>query len=122
MIEPIKKPNWLKLHEGRPDKNSLEGRWVFDREAFNTWFKAEVEPINKMFNEGVEVYGWDNKDWERQEKHIQGHDHSHRALLINIQPIKKETADDMLREILNDPSVVVDSWPSIKKRLETIIY
>lgn len=61
------------------------------------WFDTHVEPINKMLDEAVEVYGmkahggniWATKQHE---------DDSKKALLINIQPIKQETAEDVLRD------------------------
>lgn len=64
------------------------------------------EPINKMLSEGVEVYGTDERTFSIKKTNginmygLNDSNHfTHKALLINIQPIKKETAEDVLREI-----------------------
>lgn len=76
----------------------------------NGWFQSKVEPINKMLAEGVAVNAfkitetmtdsekqsvgmWTCGEWD------DGRD-THKALLINIKPIKKETAEDVLRDIV----------------------
>ena len=65
---------------------------------------AELTRFRKLLAEGVEVYGYgDNKSiWQRPEHHDM-HEVTHKALLISIQPIKKETAEDVLRDLINTP-------------------
>jgi len=69
-----------------------------DRGGFKCgWFSA----IDWILSEAVEVYSTDGEDsrcWARVEK---GDAHIHKALLINIEEIKKETAEDLIRELRN---------------------
>lgn len=72
---------------------------------FNKWWQAEIVPL---FENAVEVYGLNCNGWssfsqyhnEPQTNTPEQQGKTHRALLINIQPIKEETAEDMLREIV----------------------
>jgi len=68
---------------------------------FDQWFDQHVSPINRLLEAGIEVYTnsyegraneWLGKAWVD--------DPTHKALLINIEPIKQETADDVLRDWL----------------------
>lgn len=79
--------------------------------AFKIWFKHHVEPINKVLAEGVEVYGKSGLlgSWA---KDFEG---NHKALLIKIEPIKEDTAEDILRDyvkLCND----ADSNPHVSYR------
>jgi len=66
----------------------------------DNWWKKEVEPINKMLRDAVEVHShmrsgevcWAEKGFAK--------DATHRAYLIGIEPIKKETAEDVLRDYI----------------------
>jgi len=65
------------------------------------WDEA-VGPINKLLIEGVDVFGKpDHASPGRVGYYVsefQCKSDTHKALLINIQPIKKETAEDVLRD------------------------
>lgn len=71
------------------------------QKQFENWWHREVEPINKMLSEGVEVTGcvppgeketlWSHKGISKD---------THKALLINIQPIEKDTPEKVLRDWL----------------------
>ena len=92
----IEKPDWYSLF-GNPSSD-FKG-------CLDTWFNKNVEPINRMLEKAVEVSG--NVDqfsmsmW-RATKGRGTEDNTHKALLINIQPIKKETAEDVLRDIIEN--------------------
>lgn len=84
----IEKPNW-------PGSEWLGGM----SERFNAWFDKEVEPINGLLSEGGEVYGENDGCWfddGAQDERI----NTHKALLINIQPIKKDTANTLLKDLV----------------------
>lgn len=86
----------------RPDWNGFFG--ISDKLGVEAWFNDKVEPINKMLSEGVEVFvpkDFKDPDGGFWGKNKQSFD-THKALLINIQPIKKETAEDVLRDILEN--------------------
>jgi len=90
----IEKPTWWKLINGTfPPQFSVD--------SLAKWFEENVEPINKMLAEGVEVFSKYDKTylgymWSTADNHHQ----NHKALLINIQPIEKETAEDVLRDFI----------------------
>lgn len=76
-------------------------RW----DKFQEWFDEHVEPINKMLAEGVAMQarlgnhgddpmGSENKIWYCSTNST--YMDTHKALLINIQPIKKETTRDLV--------------------------
>ena len=71
--------------------------------SFNHWFKEKVEPVNEMLAKGVEVYGANRGEViYGKEGYFAKDDIKTKALLINIEPIKKETADSLLKEIVRD--------------------
>jgi len=78
----IERPDWLGMLKHR----------AMDSEILNAWFNAYVSPINKLLSEGVEVYMPSNSTvWGiTASKTFKD---THKALLINIQPIKKESAE-----------------------------
>lgn len=91
----IEKPRWaeklLRLNNSDIGFSKAQDQWL------NEWFQEYIEPINKMLGEAVEVYADEAftnggsiylKDYAGQ---------GYKALLINIEPIKKETAEDVLR-------------------------
>lgn len=71
-------------------------------EAFDRWFDEQIEPINKLFEDAVEVRKFEHSLWSTHAQSNWFSDEnkcSHKALLIDIQPIKKETAEDVLRDM-----------------------
>lgn len=75
---------------------------VCNQESFTQWFDTHIEPINQMIEDAVEVVGskeWG--DWTSQSLgNVSNEYRTHKALLINIEPIKKETAEDVLRDLI----------------------
>lgn len=88
----IERPDWKK--EIWKDL----GSW----RPLNVWFDQHVEPINKMLSEGVEITchrnSFTSQDSWYATKNL--YEATHKALLINIEPIKKDTTDDVLREFI----------------------
>lgn len=78
---------------------------------FYQWFDKHVEPINKMLAEGVELrsalnapeeeFVVNSKEWWFGESAIGFARGTHKALLINIQPIEEKTLEERLKDILN---------------------
>jgi len=66
-------------------------------------FLDHIEDFNNILSEGVEVYG--KKDYWSVNNCFQYTTgkllDTQKALLINIKPIKKETAEDVLRDLIN---------------------
>lgn len=93
----IEKPNWDQV-----TKVIYGGgvtTWISS--GLDTWFENHVEPINKMLSEGYEVFSRSNTTYLGDMWSIADNHHmTHKALLINIQPIKKETAEDVLRDFV----------------------
>jgi len=101
-MKKIERPDWNKM--GTFNDVTGKSRMLYShRVKLNDWFDAYIEPINKMLEEAVEVSAYMS---EETESLWYGCDHfiekdTHKALLINIQPInKKRTAEDLLRDIL----------------------
>ena len=92
MIKRIECPDWDRLF--RHDSRRLNETITM---VFARWFRENVEPINKMLSEGYTVYYNGHHIWY---KGSPGRDAINKALVINIEPIKKETAEDVLRDIL----------------------
>jgi hypothetical protein len=95
----------------RPDWNDfIMGTVPFDSrqlDGLDKWFDQNVEPVNRMLESGVEVYG--DKDntqgtWVMSEEDGDVNaceSDTHKALLINITPIVKDTAESLLRDLIN---------------------
>ena len=80
----------------RPDWGRM-GSPFLTKSTMNRWFEEKVEPINKMLSEGTKVEGYftDSGYWIYDISKP-----THKALLINIEPIKKDTAEDVLRDFV----------------------
>ena len=80
---------------------------------FNEWFNKNVEPINEMLNKAIKVYSnFPSLKWYPTQM-PEEYDFKQEALLINIQPIKKETAEDVLKEF-------VDFFEDVPKAAKTM--
>lgn len=101
----------------RPDWESLcnVGTDIFLHEKSKTWldvwFDREIQPVNKILEEGVEVYGCDNGgcNWQMQERIDASDFDTHKALLINIQPIMKETREERFETFIQKIATSNDS-------------
>ena len=104
-MKKIERPDWLE--HGRA-VNKLpatpeDNEYLFTVDAFDHWFDKVIKPHNKLIESAVSVYarvpsGEQPCVWVESHKRDDIPD-THRAYLINIQPIKKETAEDVLREL-----------------------
>ena len=102
----IERPFWGRGSEEKP------GLGPINAPAFYKWFDKYVEPVNKMLADAIEVYRIESSPAYTLSP-TPGD--THKALLINIQPIRKETAEDvlrcMLREREENPNLVFqESW------------
>ncbi len=89
-MKRIERPDWKDTQHFAPTMVLL-----FDR-----WFTENIEPINKAIDEAVIVCAvttsgciWTEGAHEKD---------NYQALLINIEPIKKDTAEDILRELIKE--------------------
>ncbi len=79
-------------------------KWMTNSPRMMDWWYDNVDPVNQLLSEGVEVEGYITPDHiVMHEPHGLIKDDNHKALLINIQPIKKGTAEDILHELVNTP-------------------
>ena len=75
------------------------------------WFDTHIEPHNKLIEGAVEVWSPNNgSGWH--DNLVDGVS-THRAYLIGIQSIKKETAEDVLRDFKNEMSKWNESTPQL---------
>lgn len=120
MIKKIKRPYW--------DLTGLVD-WQLKGSVFTKWFDENIEPINRALDEAVKVYA--HKAFETDEEgnvYYWGKDPSvgdkYKALLINIEPIKKETAEDVLRDIVEDNYLNKrhdEIYKDLKKRAKAVL-
>lgn len=114
----IERPVWCEFVGTIPTSISYD---------LNKWFDTHVEPINKMLSKGVEVhktsgslkYCWLDKPIDAM-GFVQGNYPTHKALLINIEPIKQETAEDILRDV-KDIKHISHYHVDIVKRIEALL-
>ena len=94
----IEKPDWQEVCSGKVGTCTTEAKGLL-----NDWFQEHVEPVNKMLSEAVEVACWksdEHNTWCSDETVGPNNECvSHKALLINIQPIRKDSAEDILRDL-----------------------
>lgn len=98
------RPTCWKLFDAHP--------WLH-KEEFDAWFDRE---IRSMFENAVEVYGtiggkpfYRHQFGDLHSMYPEGtfchteclNDSTHKALLIKIEPTKEESAEDVLRDIVN---------------------
>ena len=115
----IERPDWPELNRkvNKIPEDDRDIAYLFTADAFNLWFDTHVEPINKMLSEGQDAWcnsvGLCAEEWTFTRKKHDCNNPIYKALLINIEPIKKETAEDVLRD-------VVSQWHSGGFTVETI--
>jgi len=86
----IEKPEWTDMVQQNMKMESVYNN-------LNYWFRRKVEPINTLLAEGVPVFGERTVGGFDRWLDSAGPNTDSKALLINIEPIKKETAEDVLR-------------------------
>lgn len=123
----IEKPDWSKLmdHRMNPNGHTLSQAQV---QWLNEAWQECVEPINKMLEAGVEVSGLQSeKDgaWTfttPREMKPNSYPRTHRALLINVQEIKKETPEDVLRDYMAlSESYPQKDWEELEARAKKVL-
>lgn len=93
----IDRPKWTEL--GLWDLQ--HGELKLDYSLLDDWFDHNVEPINKIISEGQKVKGNFRHSFGGKPEILWGTSpFTHEALIINAQPIKKETAEDVLKEMI----------------------
>lgn len=128
----IERPNWLNdiiPSDYDPVDNKLK---ITDPiKCFNSlllhlnhWFDNSVEPVNKMLSKRIRVYTTKgnhsidlNAYWS---PYTMGYD-THEALLINMQLIKKETAEDVLRDLLKIEPRTHSEYSRLVERARVIL-
>lgn len=102
-MKKIERPDWDKLVWYMEQHQKIVSN-------LNVWFDDHIEPLNKALDEAVEVYTDEHfanesgRWWEYRAGVKPCKTDTHKALLINIQPIKHETCADVLRDIIEqDP-------------------
>ncbi len=111
----IERPQWDFMQDKITKKLTVP---FLSEGNFNYFWKNEVEPINKLLREGVEVYSpeknakspfWstDDSKWSTG--------NSYKGLLINIQPIKQESAEGLLREIIEGDFYITEEQSFIER-------
>jgi len=70
---------------------------------FNTWFDERIRPLNEMIEKGVDVQGIITDKYTSKPTFIWNDSSiaTHKALLINIEPIRHESAIEVLRELVS---------------------
>ena len=119
MIKKIERPDWMKMW-ARPGKFT---------NSYDEWFDENIKPFNDALESAVEVNcAKFSDDWNCSEYILPTDEWTHKALLINIEPIKQETAEDVLRELVaksyptfgNDTMAAdKDLWDRAKAVLES---
>ena len=90
----IKKPHWFDEAGDLPTGIFELPSTKISHQDFILWWKDQVEPVNKILSEGVEVVatGAEFSWYGAAEVARVGYNYEphHKALLINIQPVKKQ--------------------------------
>jgi len=107
----------IKIHDGREYKDS------WHQEAADEWFDTNITPINEAIDNAIEVRKFDeevnscNNVWFA-DKGAFSEDDTHKALLIGIEPIKQETALNLIDEILDsNNSGDIMGWNELHDKL-----
>lgn len=66
---------------------------VLSEKKFNDWYDREIKPL---FEDAETVYPLYQNQWTTIRETL----HTQKALLIKIEPIKEETAEDILRDLI----------------------
>lgn len=90
-MKRINRPAWANR---RDDENNIKvPAYIVD-----DWFHDTIGPINTMIDNAVVVYGNDEHIWWYEGS--PGNSAASKAYLVGIESIKEETAEDLLREYI----------------------
>lgn len=120
MIKPIKRPDWFEGPVYRKNGKPY---------CLDTFWNNAIEPLNQAIEKGVEVTGSaDDDGWFFSEYNNRKTD-THRAILIGIEPIKKETLENVVKdwlefeegEIRENGPYVSDTLPKLIERAKRVL-
>lgn len=110
----MKKISWPDEEE---DFTISGGRVVLDRINFKDWWDREVEPLNEMIDKAVRLssscaYDKEYSYWCEYNDPSKVDDGNFTGWLIGKEPIKQETAEDILRAIVTHAEVapIDNNW------------
>lgn len=115
-MKKIERPDWENILESQTIRRHLVA-------VLNGWFNWNVEPVNKLLEDAVEVYSDSKRAWSTHpDDALIGN--THKALLIDVQAIKKDSLDDILEDfkknVMGDPTTdIVEISNRLRKVLET---
>lgn len=89
MIKEIPKPGWFNSG-GTITVSSVEH-----------WFDQHIEPLNQMLRDGLEVSFRQDESGGRYFEDLNRND-THKAYLIGIEPLKKETREERLEAAITE--------------------
>ena len=105
-MKKIERPDWIELLTISREKSSCDcngGPYKYiksiDFNKLAAWFTDTIEPINKLIEDAKPVYGRDDGQstlWTT----ITDRGCTHKALLIDVQPIEQESAEDVLHDFI----------------------
>jgi hypothetical protein len=95
----INRPDWDFMLALADTKSVSVGKSYRDafKDQMDDWFNEHVVPINKLLSNGVKVTGVNDDGYYFDHHRSRGD--THKALLINVQPIYEESAEQVLEDI-----------------------
>lgn len=102
-------------------RDHIRGPLLQNERNLSQWFQRFVAPyefydpkdavgVFGSLNDGTWAYGRNKIDVD-----------THRALLINIEPIKKDTAEDVLRDWLGNQDRSHEQWQKLRARAKAVL-
>lgn len=88
------------------------------------WFNEHIEPINQELEKAVRVYSKPDHTAIWSANWMKDTSLSHQALLINIEPIKQDTAESILKEFISwsdDYNNTNTAFDEIKSRARKLL-
>ena len=88
-MKKIEKPAWFNFCEDYDPMAKL-----------NSWFDENITPINDAIDDAVRLYSPNGvEDWCSTNQLKKA---THQAYLINIEPLKEDTLENLVRDILDN--------------------
>lgn len=92
----IERPDWLFDIKDLSPENTID---------LDTWFDQNVTPVNKLLAEAKRLYlsHDENHGWVGSEKQVYEEGllpDTHQGLLLDLKPIERESAEDVLRALI----------------------
>lgn len=112
----IEKPDFQEIASQHCSDGHLRS---IDFSKIDAWFAETIEPINKLLAEAEELFGTDDGCWFDSNSQ-DFNTNTHHGYIIGVEPLKKETAADVLREIydaIDNRCIVTDSLMLRAKRV-----